>query len=114
MTDQPDTPDTPVDEDDSLDPWGHPENDGSEDAPEPPDPGEGDASTASVPLDLGDQDDEVVIEQQSVGAEDAEGGGEWPDPATPPSDAAPGPLAGPPPAPTQRPQFKEAQDSDRP
>lgn len=79
------------------------------------DTSDGDASTTSVPLDLGEEDDDVVIEQQSVGAEEVEGGGEWPDPATPPSDAAPGSLAPtPPPAPEGHRQFKDAQEADQP
>ena len=52
-------------------------------------PQDEDASVESVPLDL-DEGDDVVIEQEPVGRENVRGGGEWPDPDTPPSDAAPG------------------------
>ena len=55
---------------------------------QPPDE---DTSVESVPLDL-DEGDDVVIEQENVGRENMQGGGEWPDPDTPPSDAAPGSL----------------------
>jgi hypothetical protein len=48
-----------------------------------------DDSTRTEPLDLDDGAD-VVLEQQNVGREGARGGGEWPDPGAPPSDAAPG------------------------
>lgn len=44
-----------------------------------------DASTRSEPL--GDED--VVLEQQNVGPDDTRGGGEFPDPDTPPSGMAP-------------------------
>ncbi len=47
-----------------------------------------DKHTRSEPLDLDEGEDDVVIEQQNVGRAVAEGGGEWPDPHTPPSDAA--------------------------
>jgi hypothetical protein len=50
----------------------------------------GDKSTRSEPLDLGEDEDDVVIEQQNVGRRNVAGGGEWPDPDAPPSDAAPG------------------------
>ncbi|HWH34305.1 MAG TPA: hypothetical protein VNT56_03200 [Acidimicrobiales bacterium] len=49
-----------------------------------------DKHTTSEALDLGEDGEEVVIEQQNVGRQQAAGGGEWPDPRTPPSDAAPG------------------------
>jgi len=42
----------------------------------------------SEPLDTGDG--EVEIQQQNVGRENEEGGGEWPDPRTPPRRPAPG------------------------
>ena len=45
----------------------------------------------TVPLDL-DEGDDVVIKQENVGEDNMRGGGEWPDPNTPPSDAAPGSL----------------------
>lgn len=48
-----------------------------------------DQSTQSEPLDLGEGDD-VVVEQENVGRQNVEGGGEWPDPDALPSDAAPG------------------------
>ncbi len=48
-------------------------------------------SVESVPLDL-DEGDDVVITQENVGEDNMRGGGEWPDPNTPPSDAAPGSL----------------------
>lgn len=100
MTSQPNVPDAP---------------DTGGDTPEVSDTSAGGASTTSVPLDLSDEDGDVVIEQQNVGAEEVEGGGEWPDPATPPSDAAPGSLA-PPPSPAQKGhrQFKDAQEADQP
>lgn len=45
----------------------------------------------SEPLDLdGDGDDETVIAQDAVGKDNVLGGGEFPDPDTPPSEAAPG------------------------
>ena len=48
-----------------------------------------DEMAVSEPLDLHEGDDEVVG-QQNVGPGNMRGGGEWPDPDTPPSDAAPG------------------------
>jgi hypothetical protein len=51
-----------------------------------------DKSVETVPLDL-DEGDDVVIRQENVGEDNMRGGGEWPDPDTPPSDAAPGSLA---------------------
>lgn len=44
--------------------------------------------TRSEPLDLGDDDDDVVVEQQNVGRPNVGGGGEFPDPDAPPSDAS--------------------------
>jgi hypothetical protein len=35
----------------------------------------------------------VVIQQENVGEDNMRGGGEWPDPDAPPSDAAPGSVA---------------------
>ncbi|MDQ3756801.1 MAG: hypothetical protein M3394_03010 [Actinomycetota bacterium] len=35
-------------------------------------------------------DDDEVIEQENVGRDNMQGGGEWPDPDTPPSESAPG------------------------
>jgi hypothetical protein len=54
-------------------------------------PQDEDTSVESVPLDL-DEGEDVVIEQENVGRDNMRGGGEWPDPDTPPSDAAPGSL----------------------
>jgi hypothetical protein len=54
-------------------------------------PQDEDKSVESVPLDL-DEGDDVVIRQENVGEDNMRGGGEWPDPDTPPSDAAPGSL----------------------
>lgn len=54
---------------------------------------EDDKDTETVPLDLDEDlegDEGVVIQQQNVGKDNMRGGGEWPDPDTPPSDAAPG------------------------
>jgi hypothetical protein len=54
-----------------------------------------DKSTETTPLDLDEGlegDEGVVIQQQNVGKDNMRGGGEWPDPDTPPSDAAPGSL----------------------
>jgi hypothetical protein len=66
----------------------------------------------SEPLDLSEDDDEVV-EQQNVGPGNRQGGGEWPDPGAPPSDAAPG-SAGLGPERSDGPaQFKDALDEER-
>ena len=54
-------------------------------------PQDEDKSVESVPLDL-DEGDDVVLKQENVGEDNMLGGGEWPDPDTPPSDAAPGSL----------------------
>ena len=54
-------------------------------------PEDEDKAVESVPLDLDEGEDEV-IDQEPVGRENVRGGGEWPDPDTPPSDAAPGSL----------------------
>jgi hypothetical protein len=54
-------------------------------------PQDEDKSVESVPLDL-DEGEDVVIKQENVGPGNERGGGEWPDPDTPPSDAAPGSL----------------------
>ncbi|CAA9242201.1 MAG: hypothetical protein AVDCRST_MAG20-1786 [uncultured Acidimicrobiales bacterium] len=43
----------------------------------------------TVPLDL-DEGEDVVIRQQAAGEELVVGGGEFPDPDTPPQDPAPG------------------------
>lgn len=51
----------------------------------------GDKRTHSVPLDT--NDGEAVINQQNVGAGVERGGGEFPDPATPPQPPAPGSAA---------------------
>jgi hypothetical protein len=52
-------------------------------------PEDEDQAVETVPLDLQDGED-AVIKQENVGRENMRGGGEWPDPDTPPSDAAPG------------------------
>ena len=44
--------------------------------------------TRSEPLDLDDDEDDVVIEQQNVGRPNVGGGGEFPDLDAPPSDAS--------------------------
>ena len=41
-------------------------------------------------IDLDTDDGTEVIAQQNVGSEESEGGGEWPDPRTPPQPPAPG------------------------
>ena len=43
---------------------------------------------SSVPLET--EDGVVVVQQQAVGPGNEEGGGEWPDPKTPPRPPAPG------------------------
>ena len=53
-------------------------------------PQDEDKSIETVPLDLQEGDEDAVIKQENVGRENMRGGGEWPDPDTPPSDAAPG------------------------
>jgi len=55
-------------------------------------PQDEDKSVETVPLDL-DEGEDVVIQQENVGKDNMRGGGEWPDPDAPPSDAAPGSLA---------------------
>ena len=55
-------------------------------------PQDQDKSIETVPLDLQEGDEDAVIKQENVGRENMRGGGEWPDPDTPPSDAAPGSL----------------------
>ncbi len=54
-------------------------------------PQDEDKSVETVPLDL-DEGEDVVIKQENVGEDNMRGGGEWPDPDAPPSDAAPGSL----------------------
>jgi hypothetical protein len=54
-------------------------------------PQDEDKSVETVPLDL-DEGDDVVLKQENVGEDNMLGGGEWPDPDAPPSDAAPGSL----------------------
>ena len=56
-------------------------------------PQDEDKSVETVPLDL-DEGDDVVIKQENVGEDNMRGGGEWPDPNAPPSDAAPGSVDG--------------------
>lgn len=49
-----------------------------------------DEAVQSVSL-TDEEGEEYVVDQQNMGAhEDAEGGGEWPDPNTPPRSPAPG------------------------
>jgi hypothetical protein len=43
---------------------------------------------STVPLET--EDGTVVIQQQNVGKDNMQGGGEWPDPDSPPQDPAPG------------------------
>ena len=57
----------------------------------PDQPQDEDKSVETVPLDL-DEGEDVVIQQENVGEDNMRGGGEWPDPDAPPSDAAPGSL----------------------
>ena len=58
---------------------------------QPRDPGsEGDPSTRTVPLDLDEGPDRVIEQENLAGQRSIEGGGEFPDPHAPPSDAAPG------------------------
>ena len=55
----------------------------------PPDPDDIEPSVTSEPVE--DEDgNEVIIAQQNMGTQGSIGGGEFPDPNTPPSDAAPG------------------------
>lgn len=56
-------------------------------------PGQADERThdpETVPLDLDEGDDDVVISQQNVGVSEELGSGEFPDPDAPPQDPAPG------------------------
>ncbi len=62
---------------------------GNQTASAPGQPDERTHDPETVPLDL-DEGDDVVIRQQPVGAEQTLGGGEFPDPGTPPQDPAPG------------------------
>ncbi len=72
-----------------------------------------DEMVVSEPLDLSDDVDDEVVEQQNVGPGNRRGGGEWPDPAAPPSDAAPG-SAGMGPQRSGGPaQFKDPLDEER-
>ena len=54
-------------------------------------PQDEDKSVETVPLDL-DEGEDVVIEQENVGEDNMRGGGDWPAPEPPTSDAAPGSL----------------------
>ncbi|MBA2625070.1 MAG: hypothetical protein H0U89_05645 [Acidimicrobiia bacterium] len=66
-------------------------NDRREHREQPPDPGfEGDQSTRTVPLDLDEGPDRVIEQENLAGQRNIEGGGEFPDPHAPPSEAAPG------------------------
>ncbi len=67
----------------------------------------------SEPLDLSDDDADEVVEQQNVGPGNRRGGGEWPDPGAPPSDAAPGSADMGPERADGPAQFKEALDEER-
>ena len=72
-----------------------------------------DEMVVSEPLDLSEDADDEVVEQQNVGPGNRRGGGEWPDPATAPSDGAPG-SAGMGPERSGGPsQFKDALDEER-
>ena len=53
-----------------------------------PEEGSDERMYSTVPLET--DDGEVVIQQQNVGRENMKGGGEWPDPDTPPQPPAPG------------------------
>lgn len=66
----------------------------------------------SEALDLGVGPDQVV-DQQNVSPGNEQGGGEWPDPTTPPSEAAPGSAGMGPDRSGGPSQFKETQESDR-
>ena len=72
-----------------------------------------DDMVVSAPLDLSAGDGDEVVEQQNVGAERSAGGGEWPDPDRPPSDAAAGSAGLVPPRQGGPSQFKDAQERDR-
>jgi hypothetical protein len=72
-----------------------------------------DDMVASEPLDLSDDDGDDVVEQQNVGSERSLGGGEWPDPEAPPSDAAAGSAGLAPPRSRGQAQFKDAQERAR-
>jgi hypothetical protein len=63
---------------------------------------------AAETVPLGDDGD--VVEQMNVGKDNMRGGGEWPDPDTPPSESAPGDLVSPPRG-SERGTYKEALDS---
>lgn len=72
-----------------------------------------DEMVVSEPLDLSEGDADEVVEQQNVGPGNRQGGGEWPDPATPPSDAAPGSAGLGPERSGGSAQFKDALDEER-
>lgn len=56
-----------------------------------PDPHQDKVRTVPLPTNVGDGADRVITQQnQNPGV--VLGGGEWPSPRTPPSDAAPGPV----------------------
>ncbi len=58
-------------------------------SPDSLDPDDPDARLyTSAPIDT--DDGSVVIQQQNVGPDNEEGGGEWPNPETPPQRPAPG------------------------
>ncbi|MDP9005826.1 MAG: hypothetical protein M3N15_02770 [Actinomycetota bacterium] len=73
-----------------------------------------DESVTSEPLDLSaESGDDEVVEQQNVGSQRSLGGGEWPDPDSPPSDAAAGSADLVPPRREGPSQFKHAQERDQ-
>lgn len=86
----------------------------------PPDavPGDGaqpsnqpiDQSAQSEPLDL-EEGEDVVIVQENVGRRNMDGGGEWPEPDTPASDAAPGSSGLTPPRRPGPTQFKDVYEA---
>jgi hypothetical protein len=67
---------------------GAPEPEQGPDATEQADEPSDERLYSTVPLET--ERGEVVIRQQNVGVDNMEGGGEWPDPDTPPRPPAPG------------------------
>jgi hypothetical protein len=72
-----------------------------------------DEMVESEPLDLSEENGDEVVEQQNVGSQRSRGGGEWPDPSTPPADAAAGSAGLVPPRTGGRSQFKDIQEQER-
>ncbi len=64
--------------------------DASDTDPSATDPSDTDAAVTSVPLEDEDGNEYVIAQQNSGAAESTEGGGEYPDPGTPPQAPAPG------------------------